>query len=150
MKKKTKLVVSIILFVFIILVISLCAFYKFVAKPDFIVANTELQRDMICNGISLFNDKKGRLPVNLEEVVKTGYLPEQSNIYYCPMKHNTLGTDDWNIYYTQCEYDISFEPNEIRICIPEKAFMFHKEKFGMHEHHKRCMILTKDGKIALE
>lgn len=134
--------------------IGLWAFYKFIAKPEFEIANAELQRDMIFNGIYLFNHQKGRLPVNLEEVVKAGYLPESSNIYYCPMKHNALGTDE-DIYYTECEYDFSFEPNCVKLCIPEKVYyqkeFKHLPKQNKHGFkHVRCIILTKDGELSQE
>jgi hypothetical protein len=149
MKKRMKIVISIILVIFLIITLGLWAFYAFVAKPDFIVDNTEWHQRYLMFGIDSFLSREKRLPVNLEEVVKAGDLWKESNLYYCPMKHHTLGTYE-DIPYTQCEFEISFEPNEVKICIPEKAFLLHKQKYGMRERHKRCMILKKDGKFALE
>lgn len=148
MKKKNKLIILILLSIFIILVIGLWAFYKFIAKPDFIVDNTEWQQTILISGIDSFLGREKRLPVSLEEVVKAGDLDEKSNLYYCPMKHHALGTYE-DIHYTNCEFEISFEPNEVRICIPKEAFMYYKEKF-MRKPHKRCVIITKDGKYISE
>jgi hypothetical protein len=149
MKRMIKTIITIVVLTFIILISSLWAFYIFIAKPDFIVDNTEWQQGLLMMGIDSFLDREKRLPISLAEVVEANDLPEKANWYYCPMKHRTLGTYD-DVNYVQREFEFFFEPNEVRICIPEKDFLFYKEKYGMRERHKRCLVLKKDGKITQE
>ncbi len=74
---------------------------------------------LIGTGIVLFNGKYNRLPTNLDEVVWAGFLPEKSKLYYCPVKHNSFSKE---LPYCECEFDISFEPNNVVIHIPEEVF----------------------------
>ena len=74
----------------------------------------------ICNGIVRFENDTGRLPHSLEEVVKEGYLPNESKIYNCPLLNNSMFLK--SIKYDRCEYELIFKPNEVRIAIPEKVF----------------------------
>jgi len=101
---------------------------------------------LIIAEIDNFAKREKRLPVNLEEVVRAGDLPEKDILYFNQMKHYTFQNRE--LHYTECEFDFSFDPNEVRICVPEKMF-YQKRYKGLHKR-KRCVIITKDGKLTSE
>jgi hypothetical protein len=74
----------------------------------------------IGNGIALFNGKYNRLPKSLGEVVSAGFLPEKSELYYCPVKHGAFSSKE--LSYNECEFTIMFEPNTVVISIPKEIF----------------------------
>jgi len=103
--------------------------------------NTRMQMLLIKEGIEEFIKHENRFPINLKEVVDANYLLENDITYFCPMKHHVLRSKE--LHYTECEYEFSFEPNGVRICIPEKVF-YQKRFEWLHKYYKRCMIVTKD------
>jgi hypothetical protein len=92
----------------------------------------------ISDGIIGFNTRQGKLPANLDEVVKAGYLPEKSTIYFCPMKHNKLWGQE--LPYRECEYEFSFEPNVVYICIPKNVLQ--QERYENIYETWRCVEIT--------
>jgi hypothetical protein len=143
--KKNRVIILIISLVFIIPVIVLWAFWEIKLKPGFIAENTRIQMFFIKDGMEEFVKRENRLPVSLEEVVKAGDLPEEDILYFNQMKH--LAFRNKELRYTECEFDLSFEPNEVRICIPEKVF--YQQRFRwLHKYYNRCMIITNDGKLT--
>ena len=68
-----------------------------------------------------FNSDYHRLPKNLDEMLKTGYLPEKSSYYLNPMKHFELGTPP-EASYKESEFELVFQSTSVAISIPEKDF----------------------------
>lgn len=91
-------------------------------------------------GIACYNGKYGRLPKSLDEVVSSGFLPEESDIYFCPVMHNSLFSK--NISYCECEFEITFDPNIIVIRLPEKV-LENKPYKSMNERSKKMEITEK-------
>jgi hypothetical protein len=153
MKNRKKVFILIILLVVIISAIGLWSFWEVKVKSSLIDWNTQTQMFHIIMFVDDFVKRENRLPVSLEEVVKAGDLPENDILYYCPMKHYTVRSK--KLRYTLCEYELFFEPNEVKICIPEKVF-YQKKFKDLPKQNKcgvkraRCVILTKDGELSLE
>ena len=93
----------------------------------------------IRGGIACYNGEYNRLPKNLDEVVSSGVLPEESDIYYCLVMHNSLFSK--NISYRECEFEITFDPNIIVISLPEKVLENEPYK-SMDERDKKKEITT--------
>ncbi len=111
----------------ILLTIAICVvvlfylFWNYFLKPSILWDETFwVNRIAFGSAISLYKGKFGRLPRSLEEMVSTGFLPERSNIYSCPILHGTRSGKV--LPYTECEYTITFDPNKIVIYVPEEVF----------------------------
>jgi hypothetical protein len=92
-------------------------------------------------GIACYNGKYNRLPKSLDEVVSSEFLPEESDIYFCMVMHNSLFSK--NISYCECEFEITFDPNIVVIRIPEKVLENEPYK-SMDERWKKMEITAKD------
>jgi hypothetical protein len=79
----------------------------------------------IAAGISEFTTHRKQLPTKLAEAVQDGYLSERPPIYQCPLLHNSL--KDEPVLYTECEFEIRFEPNEVVISLPRSII----DRFGL-------------------
>jgi hypothetical protein len=95
----------------------------------------------ICSGISLYKGKTGRFPESLKEMVKKGYLPTKSKIYFCPLKHGIKSNKE--ISYSECEYNIIFEPNKIVVSIPQEVFGDNRYGYIDEKHRKREMLIVR-------
>ncbi len=89
------------------------------------------------SAISSYVAKYGKLPTSLEEMVSTGFLPERSNLYSCPILHGTRSGKV--LPYTECEYTITFDPNKITMYVPEKIFDHWRFKH-IDENHRKWEI----------
>jgi hypothetical protein len=103
------------------MLISFGIFWHNHLKPYVLYQKTrDFNMHGIGEGIALFNGKNNRLPKDIDEVVQAGFLPEKSELYYCPVKHNSLFSKE--LPYWKCEFEISFDPNIVVIHIPREVF----------------------------
>jgi hypothetical protein len=147
-KRKKLIIISLTaICIFIFTALSLWIYWETRLEKAFLVKKTRHHNmKQIFYGIAEFNTRKGRLPHNLHEVVAAGYLPKLSKIYSCPMKHHTLF--DKEIPFTECEYEFSFEPNEVYIYIPEDVF--NQKRFKGLYDNSRWLVVTEDIKLMLD
>jgi hypothetical protein len=96
----------------------------------------------IRGGIACYNGKYNRLPESLDEVVSSGFLPEESDIYFCLVMHNSLFSK--NISYRECEFEITFDPNIIVIHLPEKVL--EKEPYKSMDERSKKIEITEENK----
>lgn len=95
----------------------------------------------IRGGIACYNGKYDKLPKSLDEVVSSGFLPKESDVYFCLVMHNSLFSK--NISYRECEFEITFDPNIIVISLPESVLRNEPYK-SMKERSKKMEITAKD------
>ncbi|MEN6338336.1 MAG: hypothetical protein ABFE01_29120 [Phycisphaerales bacterium] len=114
------------------LVIGVLGYWQFRLKPWFVFEKTRYgNMGEIAAAIGDFTTDQKRIPENLGEVVRQGYLPERSPIYECPLLHGSLR--DRAIGYLDCEFDVRFEPNEAIVSLPRAAIdRCHLEKAPAH------------------
>jgi len=116
-------------------------YWQFRFKPWFIFEKTVYgNRRHLLGAISDFTMHKGRLPVDLREIVQEGYLPERSPVYQCPSLHNSLR--DVPIPYTECEYDIQFEPNRVIVSLPRTVI----DRYGLGKEQAHLIKSGVDDK----
>jgi hypothetical protein len=118
--KKIRLKIIILTIVIGIVVLSYI-FWNNHLKPSMLWDQTFWgNRMQFASAISSYEGKFGKLPTSLEEMVSTGFLPEKSNVYSCPVLHGTRSGKV--LPYTECEYTITFDPNKIVIYVPKEIF----------------------------
>jgi hypothetical protein len=119
-RKKTWLLAIVVGTPVCALVIGVFCYWQFRLKPWFLFEKTRYgNMGEIAAAIGNFTMDQKRIPMNLEEVVRQGYLPEQSPIYQCPLLHGSLRNRA--IGYLDCEFDVRFEPNEAIVSLPRAA-----------------------------
>jgi len=95
-------------------------FWQFRLRPAFIFSQTRYgHMRFLAAGISEFRRENGRLPKSLAEVVQGAYLPEVSPWYSCSIIHRSLR--ERPISYTECEFDMRFEPDQVIISLPRSV-----------------------------
>lgn len=100
---------------------SLFLYIKVVYKPYLVVESTRGEHmEGFQVGILQFRDKFHRMPSDLAEVVKEGFLPEQSSLYANPMKRNRLKVPA--ISFKKCEFELEFTSTTAVIRVPKDVY----------------------------
>jgi hypothetical protein len=115
-----KIVLTVLTIFVVIMAFFFYSFWNNRLKPYLLFQETRENMRMIGNDIALFNGKYDKLPTSLEEMVKAGFLPEKSELYYCPVRHSSLSSKE--LSYNEYEFVIIFEPNIVVIRIPQEVF----------------------------
>jgi hypothetical protein len=128
---------KIILTIAIGIIVLSYLFWNYFLKPSILWHEASWVRKFeFLSAVLSYEDKFGRLPTSLEEMVSAGCLPEKSNIYSCPILHGTRFGKV--LPYTECEYTITFDPNKIVIYIPKEVFdKWNYKKVGAYENLRK-------------
>lgn len=103
-----------------LVLLGLFAYVKLVYKPYLVVETTRGEHmEGFQRGILQFRDKFQRMPASLEEVVKAGLLPEQSDLYANPMKRNRIKVPP--ISYRESEFELEFTSTTAVIRVPKEV-----------------------------
>ena len=108
--------------------------WYFYLKPKLLLQITAFERMYyLQNAFGYYYSKYNRMPTNLFEVVKAGILPEKGIIFSSPVIRYSFRGE--NIYYTNCEYDITYYTNRITIRIPD--YIFDTKKYMLYKNNRR-------------
>lgn len=73
--------------------------------------------ERLVGAVAEYNTRHGRLPTSLRQLVAAGVLPADGEMYYSPVRHRSRRVR--RLAYTECEYSLSFEPEQVTVAIPE-------------------------------
>lgn len=115
---KTNKKYLIMLITLTIIIISSYLIWIFGFKPAYLT-QISIFGDMLLleNGVYSFVSANDRLPTSIEEVVKQGFLPSESENYFCPLIHRTFIRKKYS--YKHCDYEFQYLTNSLIILIPD-------------------------------
>jgi hypothetical protein len=106
-----------VLLVGVVVVFGVRIHDKFNLKKILKVTRFQHMED-IRRGVVLFEEKTGRSPSNLAEIVSAECLPPEAIFYWCPLRHDKIPQE--RISHERCEYEILFDSRCTSIVIPRE------------------------------
>jgi hypothetical protein len=105
-----------------VLVVVAAAFWHFYFKPGLLVEKARYgHMQWLGTAVIEFNTRYKRMPRSLDELVVSGLLPRESEMYANPMKRGSFHSPP--LSYKDCEFELSFGSRTVTISIPKETFL---------------------------